>query len=137
MDATGAENNTTILAITPSPLEKGVIWVGTDDGKVHITRNGGSSWTDVTGNISGMPAAGWVAQIKASTYNAGETYAVVNNYRNFDYKPYLFKTTDFGKTWTSLVNQSQVWTYTLSFIQDPVEPKLMFLGTDGGLFVLD
>ncbi len=135
MDATGAENNTTILTIAPSTLEKGVIWAGTDDGKIQITRNGGDSWTDVTGNIPGMPAAGWVAQIKASDYSAGEAFAVVNNYRNFDYKPYLFRTTDYGKTWTSLVNDSQVWTYTLSFVQDPVEPNLMFLGSDGGLFV--
>ena len=135
MDATGAENNTTILAIEPSPVEKGVIWAGTDDGKIQVTRNGGESWTDVTGNITGMPSAGWVAQIKASTYNAGEAFAVVNNYRNFDYKPYLFHTRDYGRTWSSLVNESQVWTYTLSFIQDPEVPQLMFLGTDGGLYV--
>ena len=135
MDATGAENNTTILSITPSPVQKGVIWVGTDDGRVQLTRNGGESWSNVTSNIPGFPSAGWVAQIKASPYNAGEAFAVVNNYRNFDYKPYLFRTTDYGATWTNMVNASQVWNYTLSFIQDPVEPKLMFLGTEGGLYV--
>jgi len=135
MDATGAENNTTILAITPSPLERGVIWVGTDDGKIQLTRNGGESWTDVTPNVTGMPAAGWVAQIKASEHNAGEAFAVVNNYRNFDYKPYLFRTKDYGLTWTSMVDQSQVWSYTLAFIQDPEVPALMFLGTDGGMYV--
>ncbi|MEM6522159.1 MAG: hypothetical protein AAF693_00125 [Bacteroidota bacterium] len=135
MDATGAENNTTILAIAPSPLEKGLLWVGTDDGLIHITRDGGQSWVDLTDNILGMPRESWVAQIKASTYNAGEAFAVVNNYRNFDFKPYLFHTNDYGKTWRSLVNENQVWTYTLSFVQDPVEPNLMFLGSDGGLFV--
>lgn len=135
IDATGAENNTTILAIAPSPVEKGVIWVGTDDGLIQLTRDGGENWTNVTSNIPAMPEAGWVAQIKASTYNAGEAFAVVNNYRNSDYKPYLFHTTDFGKTWTNMVNEQQVWNYTLCFVQDPVEPKLMFLGSEGGLYV--
>ncbi|MEQ8576390.1 MAG: hypothetical protein RIB63_20165, partial [Fulvivirga sp.] len=135
MDATGAENNTTILAIAPSPVQKDIIWVGTDDGYVQITRDGGKSWTNVTSKIPGMPKAGWVAQITASTYNAGEAFVIVNNYRNFDYKPYLFHTTDFGNTWTNMVNESQVWNYTLSFIQDPLEPKLMFLGSEGGLYV--
>lgn len=135
MDATGAENNTTILAITPSPVEKGLLWAGTDDGYIQITRDGGDSWTNVTSNIPGMPEAGWVAQIKASTYNAGEAFAVINNYRNFDFKPYLFHTRDYGKTWNSLVREDQVWTYTLAFVQDPVEPNLMFLGSEGGLYV--
>ncbi|MEQ8478011.1 hypothetical protein [Fulvivirga sp.] len=135
MDATGAENNTTILAIAPSPVQKDIIWVGTDDGYVQITRDGGKSWTNVTSKIPGMPKAGWVAQITASTYNAGEAFVIVNNYRNFDYQPYLFHTTDFGNTWTNMVSESQVWNYTLSFIQDPLEPKLMFLGSEGGLYV--
>ena len=133
MDATGAENNTTILAIAPSKMEKDVLWVGTDDGIVQITRDGGQNWTKLT--IPGMPAESWVAQITPSTYNAGEAFVIVNNYRNYDYKPYLFRTTDYGATWTSMVDQSQVWTYTLSFVQDPVTPNLMFLGTDGGLYV--
>jgi len=135
IDATGAENNTTILAITPSPVEKDILWVGTDDGLVHISRNGGESWTNVTDNISGMPKACWVAQIKASAYNAGEAFAVVNNYRNYDYKPYLFHTTDYGKSWRNIVSENQVWNYTLSFVQDLEEPNLMFLGSEGGLYV--
>ena len=134
LDATGAENNTTILAIAPSKLEKDVLWVGTDDGKVQLSRNGGQSWTDLSDNITGMPAAGWVAQITASSYNAGEAFVVVNNYRNYDYRPYLFHTRDYGVTWTSMVDASQVWTYTLAFVQDPITPNLMFLGTDGGLY---
>lgn len=133
IDATGAENNTTILAIAPSPVQQGVLWVGTDDGLIQLSRDGGENWTKVT--PPGMPNAGWVAQIKPSTYNAGEAFAVVNNYRNFDFKPYLFHTKDFGATWTNIVNESQVWNYTLSFVQDPVEPKLMFLGSEGGLYV--
>ncbi len=135
MDATGAENNTTIIALAPSPIQKGVMWVGTDDGLVQITRDGGKTWTNVTTKIPGMPAESWVPQIQASTYNAGEAFVVVNNYRNFDYKPYLFHTTDYGNTWKSLINSSQIWNYTLSFVQDPMEPKLMFLGTEEGMFI--
>ena len=80
MDATGAENYTTILAIEPSPIEKGLLWVGTDDGQVHITRDGGKSWSDLTANITGMPKGAWIPQIRASKFSAGEAYMVVNNY---------------------------------------------------------
>ena len=134
IDATGAENNTTIVSIAPSPLEKDLIWVGSDDGLIHITKDGGQNWTKVSSNIKGFPAESWVAQITASHHNKGEAFAIVNNYRNFDFKPYLFHTTDYGKSWENIVSPDQVWTYTLSFVQDPVEPNLMFLGSDGGLY---
>ncbi len=133
IDATGAENNTTILVIEPSSLEKGLLWVGTDDGLIQLSRDGGKNWTNVT--PPQMPKAGWVAQIKASVHQAGEAVAVVNNYRNFDYKPYLFHTNNYGKTWKLIVNEKQVWNYCLAFIQDPVEPNLMFLGSEGGLYI--
>ena len=135
MDATGAENHTTILAIEPSPLEQGVIWAGTDDGKVQITRDGGSNWTDLSANLSGVPAGSWVAQVRASKHNKGEAVVVINNYRRFDFEPYLLKTTDYGATWTSLISGSDIWGYSLSFIQDAVAPNLMFYGTEFGLYV--
>ncbi len=137
MDATGAENHCTILSIAPSKVKQGVLWVGTDDGQVQVTQDGGKTWTNITAKILGMPKNAWVTQIQASTYNAGEAFVVVNNYRMFDYKPYLFHTKDFGATWTSIVTGAQVGesNYTLSVVQDPVEPKLMFLGTENGLFV--
>jgi photosystem II stability/assembly factor-like uncharacterized protein len=137
MDATGAENHCTILTIAPSKVKQGVIWAGTDDGQVQVTQDGGKSWTNTTAKIVGMPKNAWVAQIQPSTYNAGEAFVVVNNYRMFDYKPYLFHTKDFGATWVSIVTGAQVGesNYTLSVVQDPVEPKLMFLGTENGLFV--
>ncbi len=134
-DATGAENHTTIITIDPSPVQQGLIWAGTDDGKIHVTQNGGGNWTDVTKNIKGVPEGSWVAQITASAHNAGEAFAVINNYRRDDWTPFLFRTNDFGKTWTRLVDENDVWGYTLSFVQDPVEPKLMFLGTEFGLYV--
>ena len=135
MDATGAENHCTILAITPSTLQKGLLWVTTDDGKVHISKNGGTTWEDLTANVSGLPKGSWIPQVKASVHHAGEAVIVVNNYRNFDFNTYLFRTKDFGKTWTSLASNSKVSGYSLSFMQDLVEPKLMFLGTEFGLYV--
>jgi hypothetical protein len=137
MDATGAENHCTIITIAPSPVKQGVIWVGTDDGQVQVTQDGGKTWTNVTSKITGMPKNAWVPQIQASSYNDGEAFVIVNNYRMFDYKPYLFHTKDFGATWVSLVTPAQVGesNFTHSIVQDPVEPKLMFLGTENGLFV--
>ncbi len=137
MDATGAENHCTILAIAPSPAKEGVIWVGTDDGNVQVTQDGGKTWSNVTGSIIGMPKNAWIPQIHVTKANAGEAYVIVNNYRQFDYKPYLFHTLDYGKTWESLVSGAQVGenNYTLCVVQDPAEPKLMFLGAENGLFV--
>ncbi len=137
MDATGAENHCTIISLGASPAKEGVIWAGTDDGNVQITQDGGKSWTNVTAAIMGMPKNAWVPQIHVSKSNAGEAFVIVNNYRQFDYKPYLFHTSDYGKTWESLVIGVQVGesNYTLAVAQDPVEPKLLFLGTENGLFV--
>ena len=135
MDATGAENHCTILAITPSPVENGLLWVGTDDGNIQISRNGGETWTNVAPNIKGMPKESWIAQIKASTFNAGEAYVVVNNYRNFDFKPYLFRTRDYGKTWENLLDKTdETFGYTLAVVQDPIVKNLLFLGTEYGLY---
>jgi hypothetical protein len=137
MDATGAENHCTILAIAPSPVEKGVIWVGTDDGKVQLTRDGGKTWTDVTSKIVGMPKGAWIPQVRASTFKGGEVFVVVNNYRQFDYKPYMFRSRDYGLTWESMVNATQLGdnNYTLAVAQDLIEPKLIFVGAENGLFV--
>lgn len=137
MDATGAENHCTILTIAPSSKERGLLWVGTDDGQVQISRDGGKTWTNITARIAGMPKNAWIPQIQPSTYNAGEAFVIVNNYRQFDFKPYLFRTKDYGQTWESLVSGSQVGdnNYTLSVVQDIVEPKLLFLGTENGMFV--
>ena len=135
IDATGAENHTTILVIEPSPREAQVIWAGTDDGNVQITRDGGAKWTNVAKNMKGVPAGSWVAQIKASRHNDGEAVAVINNYRRFDFKPYLYRTKNYGRSWEVLADESDVFGYSLSFVQDPEEPKLMFYGTENGLFI--
>ena len=134
IDATGAENHCTLVAIEPSPLKEGLIWAGSDDGKLHITLNGGESWEEVGKNIKGMPSAAWIPQITASEYNEGEAFVVVNDYRLGDYNAYLFRTKDYGKSWERIIDDNDVWGYVLCFIQDPVEPDLMFAGTEYGLY---
>lgn len=135
LDITGAENFTTILTIEPSYKEKGTIWVGTDDGNVQLTRDNGKTWTNFRGKIPGMPIGAWVPQIRASRHNAGEAFVVANDYRRGDFKPYIFRTTDYGRTWTPLVNESKVRGYALTMLQDPTEPNLLFVGTEHGLWV--
>ncbi len=135
MDATGAENHCTILVIEPSPIEKDMLWVGTDDGRVHITQNGGANWTEVTQNIKGLPKGSWIPQIKASVRNRGEALLIANDYRRFNYTPYAYRTRDYGKTWERIVDQTDVQSYTLSIIEDPENSNLLFLGTDDGLYI--
>lgn len=135
MDATGAENHCTILVIEPSTLEKDMLWVATDDGRVHYTQNGGTSWTEVTANIKGLPKGSWIPQVKASTKNKGEALLIANDYRRFNYTPYAYRTKDYGKTWTRIVDSDDVESYTLSIVQDVENPNLMFLGTDDGLYI--
>lgn len=135
MDATGAENHCTILVIEPSPIEKNMLWIGTDDGRVHITQNGGQTYTDVTKNIKGLPLGSWIPQIKASNKNKGEALLIANDYRRFNYTPYAYRTKDYGKTWQRIVDENDVKSYTLSIVEDIEEPNLMFLGTDDGLYV--
>lgn len=135
MDATGAENHTTILVIEPSPIEQNMLWVGTDDGRVHYTLNGGESWVDVSMNIKGLPTGSWIAQIKASNKRQGEALLVANDYRRFNYSPYVYRTTNYGKSWESIVDKDDVLSYALCIVEDPVEKELMFLGTDDGLYI--
>ena len=135
MDATGAENHCTILVIEPSPLEKDMLWIGTDDGNVQVTRNGGKTWTNVSKNIKDLPKGSWIAQIKASNKNKGEALLIANDYRRFNYTPYAYKTTNYGKSWTRIVDEKDVQSYTLSIIEDLENPNLLFLGTDDGLYI--
>ncbi|MFE8424455.1 hypothetical protein ABHQ57_10400 [Tenacibaculum sp. ZH5_bin.1] len=135
MDATGAENHCTILVIEPSPLEKDMLWIATDDGQVHITKNGGTTWTNVAKNLKGLPENSWITQIKASNKNKGEALLVANDYRRFNYKPYAYRTKDYGATWERIVDESDVKSFTQCIIEDPIEPNLLFLGTDDGLYI--
>lgn len=135
MDATGAENHCTILVIEPSVVEPNMLWVGTDDGRVHFTRDGGMNWDDVSKNLKGLPEGSWIAQIKASKNNPGEALLVANNYRRFDYTPYVYRTKNYGKSWNRIVDKDDVQSYALSIIEDSQNPNLIFLGTDDGLYL--
>lgn len=135
MDATGAENHCTVLVIEPSPIEKDMLWAATDDGQVHITKNGGTTWTNVAKNLKGLPENSWITQIKASNKNKGEALLVANDYRRFNYKPYTYRTKDYGTTWERIVDENDVKSFTQCIIEDPIEPNLLFLGTDDGLYI--
>ena len=135
MDATGAENHCTILVIEPSDVEADMLWVSTDDGRVHYTQNGGTQWTEVTKNIKGLPKGSWIPQIKASKTTKGEALLVANDYRRFNYTPYVYRTKNYGKTWERIVDATDVTSYALSIVEDIEEPNLLFLGTDDGLYM--
>ena len=135
VDITGAENYCTIISIAPSALKKDLIFIGTDDGKVQVTENGGQTWSDLTSNIAGFPKDAWIPQIRTSSHNANEVFVVANNYRQGDFAPYIFRSTDLGKTWTRMVDEKKVTGYALTVLQDPVEPNLVFVGTEQGFYV--
>ena len=132
-DVTAAENHTTILTIAPSPLERGVIWVGTDDGNVQLTRDGGRTWTNVAGRIPGVPAGSWVPHIEASKHDAATAYVAMGDHQRGNWTSYLFKTTDWGRTWRAL-SPGQLDGHVHVVEEDPVEPDLIFAGTEFGLF---
>ena len=134
IDASGAENYCAILAVAPSTVERGVIWVGTDDGRVQVTRDGGKSWTSVEANVHGVPEHTWVPQIRASTYSGGSAFVVFDDHRRSNWTPYVYRTDDYGKTWKSLA-AGNLWGYALSIEQDPVDRDLLFLGTEFSLYV--
>ena len=135
VDITGAENYNTILCIEPSALDKNILWAGTDDGNVQLTKDGGKTWVNFRGKIPGMPVGAWVPQIRASRYHAAEAFVICNDYRRGDFKPYIFRTKNFGQTWELMVSESKVKGYALCMIQDPVEPNLIFAGTEQGMWV--
>lgn len=135
MDATGAENHCTILVIEPSSIEKDMLWVASDDGRVHYTQNGGTTWLEVTQNIKGMPKGSWIPQIKASNKNKGEALLIANDYRRFNYSPYAYRTKNYGKTWERIVDENDVKSFTLAIVEDLENPNLLFLGTDDGLYI--
>jgi len=134
VDNSTAENHCTIWTINESPLDTNVIWVGTDDGNLHITKNGGQNWTNVVEKVTGLQPGTWVSYVCPSLYDAATAYVTFDGHRTGDMQPYLFKTTDFGETWTSLTDDN-IKGYCYKMIQDPVNPYLLFLGTEFGLFV--
>jgi photosystem II stability/assembly factor-like uncharacterized protein len=132
-DNTGVEWYCTIFAIAESPLEKGLLWVGSDDGLVHVSRDDGATWTNVTGNVPGLPEWGTVSVIEPSPFDAGTAYLVIDNHRMDDLRPHLWKTADFGVTWTSLTRGLPDDVYLHAVREDPQKRGQLYLGTERGV----
>jgi len=141
-DVTGAENFTTLFTLAPSPVEKGILWAGTDDGQVHLTTDGGASWTNVVDNIPDLPDHTWCSHIEASAHDAATAYISFDDHRRSNWETYVYKTKDYGKSWEKLTHNNpvadkpgQVWGFAHVIRQDPVEKNLLFLGTEFGLWI--
>ena len=134
-DVTGAENHTCLIAIAPSALNQDVIWSGSDDGKLYVTSDGGAQWMDLSKKLKGLPEGSWIPQIRASDYEEGTAWIVANDYRRNNWSAYLYKVEDFGKKVTRIVDDSDVFGPVLSVLQDPVEPNLLWVGGEYGLYV--
>jgi photosystem II stability/assembly factor-like uncharacterized protein len=137
-DVTHAEDHCTIITIAPSPVQNGVIWVGTDDGKVQLTKNGGGTWKDLSAKIIGMkdrgvPSGTWCPHIEASNHDPSTAYAVFDDHRRSNWTPYVFMTTDFGETWRNIATPV-IDGFIHVIREDPVEKNLLFLGTEFGLY---
>jgi photosystem II stability/assembly factor-like uncharacterized protein len=132
-DNTGAEYYDTIFALAESPKEKGLLWAGSDDGLVHVKRPGSKEWANVTKNIPGMPEWGTVSAIEASPFDAGTVYLVVDNHRLDDMKPYLYRTTDYGRTWQKLSGKLPQDVYLHVVRADPKAKGLLYVGTERGV----
>ncbi|MEM8896096.1 MAG: hypothetical protein AAGC88_16075, partial [Bacteroidota bacterium] len=133
-DNSGAENHTTIFTIAESPLNEQVIWVGTDDGNVQVTKDGGSTWTNTVANIAGLPANTWCYHIEASVHGEGTAYAVFDGHTQNDMNTYVYKTADYGQTWTSIVTED-INGFARNIQEDYVSEDLLFLGTEFGLYI--
>jgi len=133
-DVTGAETHCTIISISESPLEPGMIWVGTDDGNVQLTRNDGVSWTNLRGNIRGVPEGTWVSRVEASRFDQGTAYVTFDGHRSDDFEPYVYKTTDFGASWTRITDGIPSGHSVYVIEEDRRNPDLLFVGTEFGTF---
>jgi photosystem II stability/assembly factor-like uncharacterized protein len=132
-DNTSVEYFDTVFALAESPVEKGVLWAGTDDGLVHVTRDGGSNWTNVTSKEFGEWSL--ISILEASQHTAGAAYVAVDRHKLDDFKPYIFKTTDYGKTWTKIVGGLPENSYVHSVKEDPKKKGLLFAGTENGIYI--
>jgi len=138
VDNSAAEMHTTIYSISESPKQAGLIWVGTDDGNVQLTRDAGKTWTNVVRNVKGVPEHAWVSWVQAGTFDAGTAFVAFDRHTFGDMAPYIYKTTDYGKSWTALVspkNAKGLRGYAHVIRQDSVKPDLLYAGTEFGLWI--
>lgn len=134
VDNTSAEYHTTIHTIAESPVQAGVIWVGTDDGLVQVTTDGGANWENVKPNIPDQPDESWVSRIEASRRDAGTAYVTFDRHRSNDMAPYLYRTTDFGRSWTNITGDLPGFGYLHVVREDPRNANLLYVGSEFGLF---
>lgn len=136
VDNSAAEMHTTIYSISESPKDANTIWVGTDDGNIQLTRDGGKTWTNVVGNVKGVPKASWVSWVEASRFDPATAYVAFDRHTYGDMTPHVFRTRDYGKTWTRIVGaESKVEGYAHVIREDVLDPDLLFVGTELGLWI--
>lgn len=133
LDQTGVETYATVFTIAPSPIDGNVIWTGSDDGLVHVTRDGGKNWQQIT--PPDLPEFTRISLIEASPHDAGTAYLAGNRYQRGDRAPYVYKTNDFGKTWTKIVTGLPADDFARAIREDKVRRGLLFLGTETGIYV--
>jgi len=133
-DNTAAEFHCTIISIGPSPLDASVIWVGTDDGNVQVTRDAGKSWTNTVKGMTGLAPNAWINKVEASHFEPGTAYVSASHWQDGDYAPYFYKTTDYGRTWTKIVGglPARGWSHVIR--EDPRMKDLLYAGTEFGLY---
>jgi photosystem II stability/assembly factor-like uncharacterized protein len=136
IDNSSAEMHTTIYSISESPKNGQIIWVGTDDGNLQVTRDGAKTWTNVVSNVSGLEKNSWVSTVEASRFDEATAYVTFDRHTFGDMKPYAYKTTDYGKTWSALpVQEGGVRGFAHVIKEDTVNPNLLFVGTEFGLWI--
>ena len=124
----------TLTAIAESPLESGVLFIGTDDGNVQVSRDDGSSWSEVSQRIEGLPEHAWINGIEASRFVPGRVYLTANDYRNDDYRNFLFRSDDYGRSWVDLAGGLPPDRVLRTIREDPRNPEVLYLGTEFGVF---
>ena len=137
-DVTGAENFTSLVSIAVSPVASQTIWTGSDDGRIHVTTDDGRTWRSVEDNLRGVPENTWVAQVVPSAHDARTAYAVLDDHRRGNWDAYLFRTSDGGESWVNIAGRpgaGGIRGYALCMAEDPIDPELLFCGTEFGLWV--
>ncbi len=132
-DNTGVEYYATIFAAEESALQEGLIWVGSDDGLVHVTKDGGKDWENVTPN--GLPKWTQINSLETSDHDAGTAYIAATSYKSGDFAPYLYRTTDFGKSWTKITNGIGNEHFTRVIREDPTNKNMLYAGTENGIYI--
>ena len=130
----------TLFAIVESPVRDGIIWVGSNDGLLHVSQDGGANWETVSGNVPGMPEWATVANVEPSRYDEATAYIAVDNHQQADFDPYIYKTTDFGQSWTKISDGIPRSPHSFTHVvrEDPKRPGMLYAGTDNSVwFTLD